>query len=163
MTKNHGSRSKRNRARRPRSLREETQPIAPTREVEAPRKTVQLAQPTPLPVEAGEDECEVMAKLGRFRAHLRWRRSPDPEAPPPRSPTSRTESPKPRWKRLPVALGVAAAFVLGSAVATLAAWELVPFVETTRVLGEMVHLRVTAPLAVLGSIVLYMIRRRSHR
>lgn len=105
-----------------------------------------------------EDESEISAKLGGFRACIRWRRATVDEAP---HPHRKTKGPN-RRHRLPFVLGIAASFVLGSALATVAAWELVPYVETTRVVAEMVNLRMTGTLCVLGSIALYLIRRLFH-
>src|ERR1700759_2683549 len=93
----------------------------------------------------------VQARVGRWRASLEWR--------PLRRPNHSGGEPPPPQRRWPtLALGLLAVFGLGAAVALGTAWELVPYVETTRVVGELARLKIGGPVCLGLGLLLYLIR-----
>jgi hypothetical protein len=107
----------------------------------------------------GKPHNEVSAKVGEWRLKVEWPHRPkefrprdeENEAGPPRRPR--------RWTFALAAMS----FIFGTLLAFAVAFELVPYIETTRVFGELWALKLGGGACVLGGTVLYLIRRLIHR
>ena len=132
--------------------RKQPQPPDVLEQALTPSTTKSLHVPASL---KGDDEpCvnRVQARVGRWKASLEWR-------PVHRSNRNSGESPPRPRRRWPLAFGLLAVFGLGAAIALGTAWELVPYVETTRVVGELARLKLGGPVCLGLGFLLYLIRR----
>src|ERR1044072_6107362 len=100
-----------------------------------------------LPSNSGEDNAPrynvLHARVGRWHAYLQW--LPLPEQKKGKALIGTEGSPPPRRRRVVFPLLVVS-FVLGAIAALGVTWELIPYVEATRVFGELARLKLSGAL-----------------
>lgn len=106
-----------------------------------------------------EYQCNMLvARIGRWRANLQWRPRPKHLNPG----VMNYKAPKIARPGLAMlGLGVTF-FTLGAAVALGMTWELFPYVETTRVVGELARLRLGGSVCLVGGLLLFLARKLFH-
>jgi hypothetical protein len=97
----------------------------------------------------------VHAEVGGWQARFRWPSRPKRQPPP--AIEASADKPRRRWAAV-LALSIVV-FALGVVLALGTAWELVPYVETTRVVGELARFKPGGALCLTGGILLYMVRK----
>jgi hypothetical protein len=114
----------------------------------------------PLLKEDGERHNEVSASVGGVKVRILWPSHCATEIPHFMEDRARRQGWPPL--RRPFVIG-AMSFVLGALLTAAIVWELEPYIETTRVLGEMAALKVGGGVCVVVGTVLYFLRRLIHR
>ncbi len=100
--------------------------------------------------------CNVVhARVGRWQANFQWRPLPNRTA-------IETKVVGPKRHRLTTVLVLLVFFALGAVVALGMAWDLVPYIETTRVVSELTRLKLGGSLCLIGGLLLFLARKFFH-